>query len=127
MSARDPLARRVARLSTRKHQAVQFLLARLAGSKVRALRGQPIARWRSALGAFDPKRDFALAMLHAERLTRVCVDEAIAEVLLDQCARFPDRAELRVAATVAEITTTGDRLLRSLADAQAADAAAAAK
>jgi alkylation response protein AidB-like acyl-CoA dehydrogenase len=137
VSARDPLARRVARLSTRKHQAVQFLLARLAGSKVRALRGQPMGTWRAALGAFDPKRDFALAMLHAERLTRVCVDEAIAEVLLEQCTRFPDRAplladwlegaELRVAATVAEITTTGDRLLRSLADAQAADAAAAAK
>ena len=43
---------------------------------------------------WDPKRDFALAMLHAERLTRLLADEAIAELLLEQAKAHPERREL---------------------------------
>ena len=74
---------------------------------------------------WDPKRDFALAMLHAERLTRLLADEAVAELLLDQAKEHPerrevlerwlDRAELRGRALHEEITTTGDKMLAKLA------------
>ena len=43
--------------------------------------------------SWDPKRDFALAMLHAERLTRILADEAIAEMLLEQAKAHPERRE----------------------------------
>ncbi len=64
-------------------------------------------------------------MLHAERLTRILIDEAVAELLLEQAKAHPhrrdvlerwlDRAELRSNALHEEITTTGDRILASLA------------
>ena len=55
----------------------------------------PLAEWRAALTKnWDPKRDFALAMLHAERLTRLLADEAIAELLLAQAKAHPERREL---------------------------------
>ena len=41
---------------------------------------------------WNPKRDFAYAMLHAERLTRMLTDAAIAEVLLEQARKHPERA-----------------------------------
>jgi alkylation response protein AidB-like acyl-CoA dehydrogenase len=134
VSARDPHERRVAKLTVAKNQAVQFLLTRLAGSKVRELRGVPMGDWTKSLQSFDPKKDFALAMLHAERLTKILADEAIAQVLLDQAKKFPERAELldrwldvaelRVPAVLAEITTTGERVLKLLAEQQTAAQAA---
>ena len=33
-------------------------------------------------------------MLHAERLIRLLIDEAIAEILYDQAQQFPEREEL---------------------------------
>jgi hypothetical protein len=126
VSARDPLERRVARVQSLSLSAQQFLLTRTAGSKLLALRDVPLSAWRHALTkGWDPKRDFALAMLHAERLTRILADEAIAELLLAQAKAHPqrrellerwlDRAELRSSALHEEITTTGARVLASLA------------
>jgi hypothetical protein len=123
VSARDPLERAVARLQQRSLAAQRHLMTRTASAKLRAT---PFAEWSTVLRrAWDPKRDFALAMLHAERLTRLLCDEAVAEILLEQAGRFEarrpllerfiERAELRSQALHAEITTTGDRLLRSLA------------
>ncbi|MBS2029176.1 MAG: acyl-CoA dehydrogenase family protein [Deltaproteobacteria bacterium] len=131
-SARDPLERRVAKLNSISHSAQQFLLTRTAGDKLRSL---PMGQWRSALKQqWDPKRDFALAMLHAERLTRILADEAIAELLLEQAQKFPerrellerwlDRAELRSRALHEELTTRGGRILASLAAPEAPSAAA---
>jgi alkylation response protein AidB-like acyl-CoA dehydrogenase len=123
-TARDVHDRRVARLSSTRQQAIQFLLSRLATSKLRELRGHPLGSWTQQLQKFDPKRDFALAMLHAERLTRILVDAAVAEELLQQGRKHPDRlevldrwlerAEPRSAHLLHEITTTGTRLLRKL-------------
>ena len=90
----DPLERRVARLQSIKFQAIQFLLSRLATHKLKELRNQPMAQWSQALRSFDPKRDFALAMLHAERLCIVLADVAVAEELLLQAKAHPDRAEV---------------------------------
>jgi hypothetical protein len=126
----DPLARRVARLQVASLSAQQFLITRTAASKLKTLSGVPWGQWRDQLTKrWDPKRDFALAMLHAERLTKLLADEAVAKILLDQANAFPERrevlerwlerAELRSHALLEEITTTGGRILAGLADEQA--------
>jgi hypothetical protein len=136
VSARDPLERRVAKLQVLSMSAQQFLLTRTAAGKLKTLGDVPVAKWREVItGDWDPKRDFALAMLHAERLTRILVDEAVAEILLDQAKVHPHRrevlerwlarAELRSRALHEEITTTGDRILAQLSDTAGAQSAAA--
>jgi hypothetical protein len=127
VSSRDPLERRVAALQVLSMSTQQFLFTRTAAGKLKSLSGVPVARWRDALTKdWDPKRDFALAMLHAERLTRILADEAVAEILLEQAKAHPHRrdvlerwlarAELRSKALHEEITTTGERILNQLAD-----------
>jgi hypothetical protein len=85
-----------------------------------------VTEWPGAFKSdWDPKRDFSLAMLHAERLTRLLCDEAIAEILLAQAQEHPERtavlerhlerAEPRARHLHDEITTTGERLLKMLA------------
>jgi hypothetical protein len=133
VSARDPLERRVARIQALSLSAQQHLVTRTAADKLRSLAGVPVPRWPSALTKrWDPKRDFALAMLHAERLIRLLADEAVAELLLEQSQAHPhrrevlerwlDRADLRARALHEEITTTGERLLSRLAGGQAPEA-----
>jgi alkylation response protein AidB-like acyl-CoA dehydrogenase len=128
VSARDPLERRVARIQALSLSAQQHLVTRTATDKLRSLADVPMPRWRATLTRqWDPKRDFALAMLHAERLIRLLADEAVAELLLEQAAAHPqrlpvlerwlDRAELRARALHEEITTTGEKLLARLASA----------
>jgi len=134
-TARDPLARRVAQLQSQSYRALQFLMTRLAGTKFAEVRRQPLAEWKAAFASWDPKRDFALAMLHAERLTRVLTDVAIVEILADQAERHPERAavleryleraEPRCRFMVDEITTTGHRLLQTLDDPDEAEESAA--
>ncbi|HMV65994.1 MAG TPA: acyl-CoA dehydrogenase family protein [Myxococcota bacterium] len=123
------LERRVARLQILSYSTQQHLIARIAGRKVGELRQLPLTSWASVFSDWDPKRDFGAAMLHAERLIRILSDVAIAEVLLEQSERFPERAELlerwleraepRCRHLNDEITSTGERLLAALA-AQAA-------
>jgi len=126
VSARDPLERRVARLQSTSLSAQQFLLTRTAAGKLKTLADVPVAEWRDAMTKhWDPKRDFALAMLHAERLTQILADEAIAELLLVQAKAHPERhdvlerwlerAEPRCRGLHDVITTTGDRVLARLA------------
>lgn len=136
VSARDPLERRVAKLSALSLSAQQFLLLRTAAGKLRSLSEVSVGSWKDVLTRqWDPKRDFALAMLHAERLTRILADEAIAELLLAQgqahperrelLTRWLDRAELRARALHEEITTRGERILAALAPAAAPEPQAA--
>jgi hypothetical protein len=130
VSASDPLEKRVAGVSALSLSAQQHLLTRTAADKLKTLGGTAPATWKATLSKdWDPKRDFALAMLHAERLTRLLADEAIAEILLAQAQKFPerrevltrwlDRCELRDRALHEEITTTGERMLAKLAAARA--------
>ena len=104
--------------------------ARCRCSRFRSLLDQPVSEWPARfVKDWDPKRDFAYAMLHAERLARLLVDEAISEILLKQARRHPerrevlerylDRCEARVRYLADEITTSGSRLLASLAEGQA--------
>jgi alkylation response protein AidB-like acyl-CoA dehydrogenase len=136
----DPLNElqvRLARLQTVKYDTLRFLLTRLAANKFSEVRKRPIAEWSDGLKDFDPKRDFALAMLHAERLIKILIDVAVAEELFEQAkkhadrqevlARWLERAEPRVRFLHDEITTTGLRLLRELgADVPDADGSSGA-
>ncbi|NCG19401.1 MAG: hypothetical protein GWP91_10370, partial [Rhodobacterales bacterium] len=133
----NALSRRVARIRYTACQAIQFLMTRLASSKFNEVRHQPITEWGAAMGDFDPKRDFAMAMLHAERLTHLLTDAAIAEILYKQVQAHPDRqdvlirflekAEPRCRYRYDEITTTGLRLLEKLNQEGAGSEAQAAK
>jgi hypothetical protein len=136
VSSRDALERRVAKIQATSLALQQYLATRTAGAKLRGLSELPVTEWKRALtDNWDPKRDFALAMLHAERLTRVMADEAIVEALLEQAKahadrrevleRYLDRAEPRCRALYDEVTTTGERLLASLAQNEAPRAQAA--
>ncbi len=131
-SARDPLERRVAKLQALALSSQQHLLTRTAADKFSTLKGQPIQEWpQRFLENWDPKRDFSYAMLHAERLTRQLIDEAIVEILFAQAKAHPERRELleryleraepRARFLHDEITTTGARLLARL-EAQEAEA-----
>jgi alkylation response protein AidB-like acyl-CoA dehydrogenase len=116
--------RRVARLQGLSASALRFLLTRLAGKKLGEMTSMPLSEWSAALKRWNPKRDFALAMLHAERLARLLTDTAISEILLEQAKRFPERGELlerfleraepRCKMLHEEITSTGGRLLAAL-------------
>ncbi len=132
-AARDPLDRRVARLESLSHRALQHLMARLAGKKLGELRELPLREWKELFKTWDPKRDFALAMLHAERLTSILCDVAVCGILLRQVRQHPQRAELleryleraepRCACLHQQITTTGARLLATLEEPEQDEAA----
>jgi len=124
VSARNPLERRVAKLQGLSYSSLQFLLSRLASRKVRELRHRRVRDWSRVMTGWDPKRDFGLALLHAERLTRIMADVAVAEELLRQAEAHPrrvallerwlERAEPRCRYMHDEITNLGPRLLRTL-------------
>ena len=125
LSARDSLERRVAKIQLMSLSAQQHLITRTATDKMRSLQGVPVGEWpKRFLKKWDARRDFAYALLHAERLTRLLCDEAICRRLLAQAEqheerrelleRYLERAEPRCRFLQDEIMTTGRRLLASL-------------
>ncbi|MCP4200995.1 MAG: hypothetical protein GY769_03585 [bacterium] len=127
VSGRDSLERRVARVQTMSFSAQQHLLTRLAGKKFRSLQGASLgSRTKALLKDWDPKRDFARAQLHAERLTALMAEAAICRILLDQASKHPERrevlarylerAEPRCRFLADQIDSTGGRLLEQLAE-----------
>jgi len=125
LSSRDSLERRVAQLQTLSYGAQQHLVLKTAGNKMKGLRGKPLHEWSAELTKnWDPKRDFAYAMLHAERLIQLLGYTAIAELLLEQAKKHPERAEIlerhlervepKARYLYDAITTTGQNLLRKL-------------
>jgi len=127
LSARDPLERRVAKLQSLAYSAIQHLIVGMATEKLRGMGGTPIMNLSRALKqSWDPKTDFALAMLHAERLTKMLADSLICDLLLKQVQADPSRREIlenflersepRCRALLDEISTTGERILRTLTD-----------
>ncbi len=134
LSARDPLERRVAKLKWLSLETQQFLIRRTAANKMRSLGELPMAKWSQAFFKdWDPKRDFAFAMLHAERLTQLLTDVTICEVLFEQARKFPHRkpvlerylrrAEPRCRHMHDLIHNTGAEILASLEESAAAEAA----
>jgi hypothetical protein len=77
--------------------------------------------------SWDPKRDFALAMLHADRLSSMLLDGVVASLLWEQqqqdsgrrelLERWLEAAEPRSRYNADRISRTGSRLLRKLAPA----------
>ncbi|MEO1272013.1 MAG: acyl-CoA dehydrogenase family protein [Myxococcota bacterium] len=133
VSARDPAERRLARLQTMSLQAQQVLISKTALDKLRAVQHEPLDRWpKKLMRDWDPKHDFAFAMLHAERLTQLMADVAACELLYTQAKRHPERrpiferylerAEPRGRFLLDQIQTTGARLLSQLAERNNADA-----
>jgi hypothetical protein len=128
LSARDPLERRVAKMQVLAFDAQQLLIRKTAADKVRSLGDKPLSQWSQAFFRdWNPKRDFAYAMLHAERLTRLLTDVAVCEVLLEQAHKHPERADVlrrwlakaepRGRFLHDEIANTGQDLLDRLAEA----------
>ena len=124
-SSKWSLEKRVARLQVLQGRVVQYLMTKIATQKFKEIKDQPLSQWGAAFKQMDPKRDFAYAMLHAERLIRILTDVCIAEQLLDQARKYPERAEVlerfleraepRCKYNYKEIRTTGQRLLSKLA------------
>ena len=125
VSANDALERRVAKLQVLSLSAQQHLMAKTAADKFRSIQNLPVTQWPDAFTKdWDPKRDFAFAMLHAERLMKLLIDVTVAELFLDQARKHPERrevledwlarAELRAKYLHEQITTTGERMLRKL-------------
>jgi hypothetical protein len=126
VTVRDPLERRVAKLQQISLSAQRVLITRTATDKMKGLRDKPVAEWRDELFKnWNPKRDFAYAMLHADKLIRILCDEAIAELLLKQARKDPsrrsllerhlERAEPRARFLLDQINPTGERHLEVLA------------
>lgn len=125
LTARDPLQRRVAGIQSHCLTVVRHLMSRVALDKFRQVRERPVATWIDGMSAnWDPKRDFAPALLHAERLTRMLADKAVCEILLEQAMAHPERkptlerylerAEPRVRYLREQITNSGSRILDQL-------------
>ena len=134
-ATKDPVERRLAKLQGLSLHVQQFILTKTVVQKGRRLKGKPLTEWAAELGGdWDPKRDFPLAMLHAERLTQILADELILEILWEQSVRHPERRELlvryleraepRMHYLKEVIVSSGSRLLRDLADAEVTSAAA---
>ncbi|MCK6508971.1 acyl-CoA dehydrogenase family protein [Myxococcota bacterium] len=125
ISAEDTLVRRVAKIQVLSLSAQQHLMTRTIFAKLKQLPEKPFSAWFETLSKdWDPKRDFAMAMLHAERLTRILTDEAICEVLLEQSQKHTqrrallsawlDRAETRCRGLYDEIVSLGEDHLARL-------------
>jgi 3-(methylthio)propanoyl-CoA dehydrogenase len=121
----DPLERAVWRLESAGFQAQQHILWRVAKGKMsEAMRAPLSGMLESFTRNWDPKRDFAHGMLHAERLIQILADAAIAEIFWEQAQKHPERrevaerwverAEPRVRYNLDLISGTGDRLLEKL-------------
>jgi 3-(methylthio)propanoyl-CoA dehydrogenase len=134
LSGRDSLERGVAKIQSLSHQAQRHLVIRTAGDKWESTAGAGLSKRAELFGKnWNPKRDFRFAMLHAERLTKILCDEAVADVLWEQAqqhperrellARYLERAEPRCRFLLEEIQTVGDRLLTELSEPEARAAA----
>jgi len=137
ISARDPMDRKLAKLVALQLSAMQHILTHIAKDKWVWVSEKRVSEWSAAfLKDWDARRDFSFGLLHAERLTRILSEVAIAKILVKQARRFPERRELaerymeRALPVVnhmhEEISMTSERLLRQLHGAPAGTDAKAA-
>lgn len=94
VAAKDPEERRVARLRVQTLGAIRTLLQRTISAKFKDIRNLPLTKWKDAFVQMDPKRDFAFAMLHAERLIQLQINSTVAELFLEQAQEHEERREL---------------------------------
>ena len=95
LTSLNPLERRVAKLQNTAYSVTTHLLTKVVYGKVKSVRPTHFNQWiGELLKNWDPKRDFAPALLHAERFTQILIDKAICENLLAQAKKYPEREEL---------------------------------
>ena len=122
LGSTDSITRQVAKLEDLGLKATQTLLVRSASRK---MKGVPVTQWTKQLFTdWDPKRDFAFAMLHAESLTKIWVQVEIARILGHQAREHEDRwpwfeawveqAEPLIRFELDKIQHTGNRILKKL-------------
>ncbi len=128
LSPRDGVERGEAKIRSYALSGMQNIVMRIAADKLGDVRGRPMTQWRKAfMKDWDPQRDFAYGMLHAERLTKLLCYSAIAKTLvrqaqqakgtadeadrMDLAARFIDRFEPRARGVLIEIESMGPSVL----------------
>lgn len=131
MTERDPRKKSLALLHRRVYAAQRNLMTRIVGKKAKLAWNGTFNDWKNNMKDWDPKRDFAPALLHAEKLTRMLADVAICDILFEQGSKHAERMELfdryleralpRSRGLYHQITTTGDRILGKLRAAGSAD------
>lgn len=137
-TANERLLRDVHRAEALTFRATEVILLRIFSTKVRSewrngIRGKEpgeLGRYlsREFLRHWDSRSDFSLGLVHAERLTRMLSDVAIAKILARQARDFPERrglAErfvrkmlLRVEALAREIEEADDSVFQAIAEMQ---------
>ncbi|MFT7521114.1 MAG: alkylation response protein AidB-like acyl-CoA dehydrogenase [Kiritimatiellia bacterium] len=134
----DALGKRVAAIRYQALSAQRALILRILKRKFRTTKGLSLSDRRMAFTSWEPRTDFAPALLHAERLAQILTDAAIVEELHKQAVAHPERtsvllrslrrAEPRCRDLVYRIQQTGDALLDELENQDAdIDMQAAAK
>jgi hypothetical protein len=125
LAASETRSKKLAELQLASLRAQRHLISKTAVEKVKEVSSKPVADWpQEFLSDWDPKRDFAYALLHAENLCRLLADEAICELLYKQASEHPERREVfdryieralpRARHLLDVITSTGDRLIDEL-------------
>lgn len=137
-TANDRLAREVHRAEALAFRGTEIILLRIFSTKVRSewrngIKGKDPAELgrylsREFLRHWDSRSDFSLGLVHAERLTRMLTDVAIAKTLVRQARDFPERRELaerfirkmvlRVEALAREIEEADDSVFEAIAQTQ---------
>ena len=135
LSARDATERRVAKQQQLSYSAVWHLISKMVQSKLGGIGHQPLTAWPKAMRqSWDPKTDFAYAMLHSERLIKILADTMVCELLFKQSQkdhgrraaleRYLERCEPRCRGLLDEMQSTGERLLKTLQTAERTQAPA---
>ncbi|HAN30734.1 MAG TPA: hypothetical protein DCQ06_03985 [Myxococcales bacterium] len=126
VTAKSKMRRGMARLYTYKYSALQTILIRIMGKKLKKTKDLPATEWSEMLlHQWDPQQDFAPGLLHAERLCRILCDVECARSLVEDARRHPERkqialrfiqrADLRCRAELMTIEEHGESLLADLA------------
>jgi len=135
-TAGERILREVYRAEALTFRATELILLRIFSDKVRkewrdAMRGKDPAELgrylsREFLRHWDDRADFSRGLVHAERLTRMLADVAIAKILVRQAQRFPERRtlaerfvhrmSLRVEALAREIEGADEAVFEAIAE-----------
>ena len=137
VAEQEPLEKQLARLFSYKYKALQTILVKIAKNKLKHTYDLPVGAWSDALfSQWDPKLDFAPGLLHAERLTKILAEVAVARILVKYAVKYPERradaekfmrrADTKCRYWLSEIEEHGDELLAELAGKAAADVKSAA-
>jgi alkylation response protein AidB-like acyl-CoA dehydrogenase len=91
----DGLERSYHSMRSLAYSAQQRILLRIAKRKWDKAISGPLPKFIDAFTKdWDPKRDFAFGLLHAENLCRILAEVQIAGILMRQAEQFPERREL---------------------------------